>query len=112
MHEFWCDYVKPKYGEKTKLCYMDTNSFIVYIKTEQIYVDIAKKVETRFDSSYYGFIISLPKGENKKLIGLMTDELRGKIIIDFATLRPKTYSYLTDENDENQKSKNTKKCLS
>ena len=32
MHEFWCDYVKPKYDEKAKLCYMDTDSFVVYIK--------------------------------------------------------------------------------
>ena len=42
MYQFWYDYVKPKYGEKSKLCYMDTGSFIVYIKTEDIYVDIAK----------------------------------------------------------------------
>ena len=48
MYEFWYDYVKPKYGEKTKLCYMDTDSFIVYIKTDDIYEDIADNVETRF----------------------------------------------------------------
>ena len=50
MHEFWCDYVKPKYGEKAKLCYMDTDSFIVYIKAEDIYSDIEKDVEARFDT--------------------------------------------------------------
>ena len=50
MYEFWYDYVKPKYGEKAKLCYMDTNSFIVYIKTDDIYKDIAEDVETRFDT--------------------------------------------------------------
>ena len=50
---FWYDYVKPKYGEKTKLCYMDTDSFIVYIKTDGIYKDIAEHVETRFDTSDY-----------------------------------------------------------
>ena len=49
MYEFWYDYVKPKYGEKTKLCYMDTDSFVVYIKTDDIYEDIADNVETRFD---------------------------------------------------------------
>ena len=53
MHAFWYVYAKPKYGEKIKLCYMDTNSFKVYIKTEDIYVDIAKDVETRFDTSNY-----------------------------------------------------------
>ena len=51
MNEVWYDYVKLKYREKAKLCYVDKNSFIVYIKTEDIYVDIAKDVETRFDTS-------------------------------------------------------------
>ena len=50
MYEFWYDYVKPKYSEKAKLCYMDTDSFIVYIKTYDIYKDIAKDIETRFDT--------------------------------------------------------------
>ena len=52
-YEFWYDYVKPKYGEKVKLCYMDTDSFIqtVYIKTDDIYKDIADNNETRFDTS-------------------------------------------------------------
>ena len=45
MYEFWYDYVKPNYGEKTKLYYMDTDSFIVYIKTEDIYKDIAEDVD-------------------------------------------------------------------
>ena len=48
MYEFWYDYVKPKYREKTNLYYMDTDSFIVYIKTEEIYVDIVKDDETRY----------------------------------------------------------------
>ena len=51
MHEFWYDNAEPKYGEKVKLCYMDTDSFIVYIKTDDIYRDIAEDVETRFDTS-------------------------------------------------------------
>ena len=51
MYEFWYDYVKPKYGEKAKLCYMDTD--IVNIKTDDIYKNIAKDVETRFDASNY-----------------------------------------------------------
>ena len=51
IYEFWFDYVKPKYGEKAKLCYMDTGSFIAYIKTEDIYVDITKDILTRFDAS-------------------------------------------------------------
>ena len=51
IYEFWFDYVKPKYGEKAKLCYMDRGSFIVCIKTEDIYVDITKDILTRFDAS-------------------------------------------------------------
>ena len=51
---FWYDYVKPKYGEKAKLCFLDTDSFIVCIKTDDIYINIAKDVETRFDTSNYG----------------------------------------------------------
>ena len=53
LHEFWYDQVKSKYGKKTKLCYMETDSFLVYIKTDDVYKDIAKDVETRFDTSNY-----------------------------------------------------------
>ena len=66
MYEFWHDYVKPKYGEKTKLCSMDTESFIVYIKTNGIYKDIAEDIETRFDISNYELDTPLPKEEIKK----------------------------------------------
>ena len=66
MYEFWYDYVKPKDGEKAKLCYMDTDSFIVYIKTEDIYLDIAKYVETRFDTTNYELSRSFPKGKIRK----------------------------------------------
>ena len=53
MYEFWYDYVKPKYGKKAKLCYTDTDSFIVFIKTNDIYKNIVEDVETRFDISNY-----------------------------------------------------------
>ena len=46
MYEFWYDYGKRKYGEKLKQCYMDIDSFILYIKTDDIYKDIAEDVET------------------------------------------------------------------
>ena len=79
IYEFWCDYVKPKYHEKAKLCYMDTDSFILYIKTDVIYKDIAADFETRFDTWNYKLDQSLPKGETKKIIGLMRDVLGGKL---------------------------------
>ena len=66
MYEFCYDYVKLEYGQKAKLCYMDTNSFIVYIKTEDIYSDIAKDIETRFYTSNNELDRPLPKGKNKK----------------------------------------------
>ena len=86
MHEFWYDYVKPKYEEKTKLCNIDTDSFTVYIKTEDIYRNIAIDVETRFDTSNYELERSLPKIKNKNVIRLMKDELGGKIMTKFSTV--------------------------
>ena len=61
MHKFWCDYVKSKYGEKAKLCYKDRDSFILYIKTDDIYKDIVKGFETRFDMLNYELGRSLIK---------------------------------------------------
>ena len=93
MYEFWYDYMKPKYNNNVKLCYMDTDSFIMDLKTNDFYKDIANDVENRFDTSNYEVKMPLPMGKNKKIIGLMKDELSGKIITEFVTLRPKTYSY-------------------
>ena len=53
MYEFHYDYMKPKYGDKIQLCYMDTDSFVYHIKTEDFYVDIAPDVKERFDTSGY-----------------------------------------------------------
>ena len=109
MYELWYDYGKPKDSEKAKLCYMDTDSFTVYIKTDDIYKDIVEDVETRFDTSNYELDRPLPKGKNKKVIGLMKDELGGKIITKFVGLRAKTYNYLIDDGNEDKKAKGTKK---
>ena len=66
MYESWYDYLKPKYGENAKLCYMDTDSFTVHVKTDDIYKDIAEDVEKRFDTSNFEIDRPLPKGKNKK----------------------------------------------
>ena len=71
MYEFWYDYMKPKYGNDVKLCYMDMDSFIMSIKTNDLYKDIANDVEKRFDTSNYEVNRPLPTGKNKKVIGLM-----------------------------------------
>ena len=111
MYEFWYDYIKPKYSNKVKLCYMDTDSFKMNIKTNDFYGDIASDVENRFDTSNYEVNRPLKTGKNKKVIGLIKDELGGKIITEFVTLRPKTYSFLTDEGKEEKKAKGTKKFV-
>ena len=93
MYEFHYDYILPKYkGRDLKLCYMDADSFVYSIETEDFYKDIADDVETRFDTSGY-CNRPLPVGKNKKVIGLMKDELGGEIIKEFIILRPKMYSY-------------------
>ena len=103
MYEFWYDYMKPKYSNDVKLCYTDTDSFVMNIKTEDFYKDIANDVEKRFDTSNYEVDRPLPTGKNKKVIGLMKDELGGRIMTEFITLRPKAYTYLTDDGKEDKK---------
>ena len=80
-------------------------------KTEDFYKDFANEVEKRFDTSNYECDRPLPTGKNKKVIGLMKDELGGRIITEFVALRPKIYSYLTDDCKEDKKAKGTKKCV-
>ena len=80
IYEFWYDYVKPKYQDNAKLCYMDMDSFITHIKTEDIYKDIVNDVEMMFDTSKYDENDKRPLliRKSKKLIGLFKDELGGK----------------------------------
>ena len=68
-------------------------------------------LKKRFDTSTYECKRLLPKGKNKKFIGLMKDELGGKIMTEFAALRPKTYSYLIDDGNSDEKAKETNKCV-
>ena len=113
MYKFWYKYIIPKYGDKAKLCYADTDSFIIYIKTEDFFEDISNDVEKWFDTSNYDKNDKrpLPIGKNKKIPGLFKDELGGKIIIEAVAIRPKTYAYLTDDCIEHKKAKGTKKCI-
>ena len=93
------------------ISYMDTDSFIMNIKTEDFYKDIANDVKKRFDTTNYEVNRPLPTRKNKKVIGLMKDELGGRVITEYVTLRPKTYSYLTDDFKEDKKAKGTKKYV-
>ena len=114
MYEFWYDYIKPKYGDRAKLCYTDTDSFIIYIKTKDFFEDISNDVERWFDTSNYdeNDRRPLPINMNKRLPGLFKD----------VTPRAKTYAYLKDVDDDdddddeknkiiNKKAKGTKKFV-
>ena len=114
MYEFHYDYMKPKYGKNLKLCSrMDTDSLVYHIKTEDFYEDIAKDVETRFDTSGYNKRDArpLPIGLNKKVIGLMKDDLGGKVMTEFVALRSKLYAYRKLHGVEDKKCKGIKKCV-
>ena len=111
MYEFHYDYMKRKYNESDlKLLYMDTDSLVYDIKTKDFYKDIAEDVETRFDTSGYVPGKPLPIEKNKQVIGLMKDELGGKIMKEFISLGPKMYSYRVEES-ERKKCKGIKKCV-
>ena len=109
MYEFHYDYMLPKYGNNIKLCYMDIDSLVYDIETEDFYKDIAEDVEERFDTSGY-CDRPLPVGKNKKVIGLMKDELGGEVMKEFINLCSKMYSYRIG-NSEPKKCKGIKKCV-
>ena len=109
MYEFWYDYVKVKYEDRVKLCYMD--SFVLNVRTEDFYNDISEDVKDRFDTSNFNCNRPLPVSVNKNVVGLMKDELGGGIITGFVSLRPKAYSYRTDDLVELKKAKGTRKCV-
>ena len=111
MYEYWYDDMKPKYGDNIKSCYMDTDSFIMHVKTEDFYEGIANDVEKNYDTSNYTCERPIPVGKNKKVIGMMKDELSGRIMKEFIGLRPKCYSYLTNDDNVDKKGKGTKKCV-
>ena len=78
LYEFWYDFVKPKYHENAKL-YMDTNSFIVYIKTWYLW-RYCRSIEARFDNSNYELVSNWINGRS----------VDGKAMTKFVRLRAKT----------------------
>ena len=122
MYEFHYDYMKQKYPDGLTLCHMDMDSLIYDIETDDFYKDIAEDVKDRFNMSGYnpnGYCVPgatewshrpLPVGLNKKVIGLMKDELGGEIMTEFVTLRPKMYAYKMGS-AESKKRKGIKKCI-
>ena len=102
MYEIWYNYVKPKQKDKAKLCYMDTDSSVIHIFTEDFFEDINNDVERWFDASNYDKNDKKPleTGMNQKVNGIFKDELGGKIMKEFCALRAKTYAYLMDDDSK------------
>ena len=107
MYDFHYQYIKSKYGDKTKLLFSDTDSLMYEIQTEDFYKDISGDVKNRFDTSNYpeNHPSGILTGINKKVLGKMKDEAGGKIIKEFVGLRAKLYSYKMYEGE-----KEIKKC--
>ena len=113
MFDFHYKYIKPKYGNKAKLLFTDTDSFLYEIETEDFYKDIAGDVQDRFDTSNYpeGHPSGIPTRINKKVLGMFKDEAAGENIKEFVGLRAKLYSYKMEEGEENKKCKGIKKAV-
>ena len=111
MYDFHYNYIKPKYVEKAKLLFTDTDSLMYEIETEDFYKDISKDVKDRFDTSDYpeNHPSGIPTGINKKVLGMFKDEAAGKIIKEFVGLRAKLYSFKMEDGKENKKCKGVKK---
>ena len=110
MYDFHYQYIKPKYGEKAKLLFTDTESLMYEIETEDFYKDISKDVKDRFDTSDYpeNHPSGIPTGINKKVLGMFKDEAAGKIIKEFVGLRAKLYSFIMEDGKENKRCKGVK----
>ena len=110
MFDFHYNYIKQNYGNKARLLNMDTDSLTYEIETEDIYKDMSKNVNEIFDTSNYpkNHPSGIQSGINKKVPGKFKDELGGKIMVEFAGLRPKLYSFLTLEDKEEKKCKGIK----
>ena len=111
MYDFHYNYIKPKYGEKAKLPFTDTDSLMYEIQTEDFYKDISGDVKDRFDTSDYpeNHPSGIPTGINKKVLGMFKDEAAGKIIKEFIGLRAKLYSFIMEDGKENKRCKGVKK---
>ena len=111
MYEFHYKYIKPKYGDKAKLLFTDTDSLMYEIETEDFYKDISGDVKNRFDTSDYPYNhkSGIPTGCNKKVLGMFKDETAGKCIKEFVGLRAKLYSFKMFEGKESKRCKGIKK---
>ena len=113
MYEFHYDYMKQRYGANFQLCYMDTDSLVHDIKANDFCKNITSDVEDRLSMSGYScsLVIPLSIDVTKKVIGLMKDELGGRIMTKFVALRPKLYVYEILSGSGDKRCKGVKKCI-
>ena len=121
MHKFFCDYLKPKYGEKLRLLYMDTDSFVLYVETDDFYKDTKDDLKEWFDTSSYDKNMVLPEEfakngyVNKKVIGEMKDEISKGHMTEFVALALKVYAYqqinIDNTLSEEKKARGTKEVV-
>jgi hypothetical protein len=99
MYQFYYDVLKKQYGDKIKMIYTDTDSYVIYVETEDLYDDLNNLKEYMDFSDY-------PKNHknynitNKKKLGCFKDEVNGNIIVEFIGLKPKMYAFRVDENNK------------
>ena len=117
MYDFYYGYLKEKYEDRVRLCYTDTDSFNLYILTEDFYEDIINDVNEKFDTSSYSKNTNRPitVNVNKKVLGMMKDELGDNEMIESVNVCGKLYSYTKQDPNGNiiecKKAKGTKKCV-
>ena len=113
MYEFWYDYIRSKFQNNAKLCYLDTGSVIIQIKTKDFYKYVADGVAKWFHTSNCSADDKRPiqRNMNKTVIGLFKDKLGGRIMKKIVALKPQTYSYLMNDDKNVKKTKGTKKYI-
>ena len=111
MYDFHYGFIKPKYRDKAKLLFTDTDSLAYEIQTKDFYRDITQNVKKLFDTSNYlaDHPSKIPTGKNKKIPGMFKDEAGGKVIAEFIGLRAKLYSYRMHLESEEKRAKGVKK---
>ena len=111
MFDFHYNYIRDLFGDKAELLFTDTDSLMYLIQTEDFYEDINKDIKRKFDTSDYleKHPSGIKTGINKKVIGKFMDVPAGKQITHFVGLRPKLYSFKTEDNSETRKAKGVKK---
>ena len=112
MYDFHYNYIKPKFGNKSKLLFTDTDSLMYEIETLDFYKDISPDVKSKFDTSNYykDHPYGIETGVNKKVLGIFKDEAGGKQITEFVGLRAKLYSFKMHDLEQ-KKCKGIKKAV-